>query len=150
MRYINLEKNRVVEGEYRFKELLKFVEDHKTVKIVWLAEDATAVISKIKYDPITNQLVGLLLPTNSKNGSPIPFSFIAKNAEVIRQIVNSEPCSKSVYVVLAQVLDERIPPFILQMYGTNGSFTGGDVIRRWHYTKSELERYKNVMGFFIY
>lgn len=73
VRYINEEKFRVVEGEYRFKELAKFIEDHKTIKSIWLSEDATAVISKIKYDPATNQLVGILLPTNTSNGSPIPF-----------------------------------------------------------------------------
>lgn len=67
------------------------------------------------------------------------FSFIAKNEEAIRQFVR-EPCSKSVYVIMAQVLDERVPPFILQIFGTNGSFKGGDVIRRWHYTKYELQR----------
>lgn len=73
MRYINEEKNRVVEGQYRFKELSTFIADHKTVKTVWLSEDATAVISKIKYDSNTNQLVGIVLPTNNDNGSPITF-----------------------------------------------------------------------------
>lgn len=70
----------------------------------------------------------------------IIFSFIAKDFQNIKRFVQ-EPCSKSVYVIMAQVLDERVPPFILQMFGTNGSFTGGDVIRRWHYTKDELEKY---------
>lgn len=74
MRCINDLKTRVVEGELRSKELMKYLDEHKTKKIVWISEDATAIISKIKYDPITNQLVGILLPIN-KNGNPIPFRY---------------------------------------------------------------------------
>lgn len=72
VRCVNDLKTRVVEGELRTKELMKYLDAHKTEKIVWISEDATAIISKIKYDPITNQLVGVLLPFN-KNGNPIPF-----------------------------------------------------------------------------
>lgn len=46
-----------------------------------------------------------------------------------------------VYVVMAQASNERVPPFILLMHGTNNKFTAGDVVRRWHFTKTELERY---------
>lgn len=62
---------RVNEGELRCKELAKFLDDHKSKKIVWLSEDATAITPTIKYDSKTNQLVGILLPKN-KNGCPIP------------------------------------------------------------------------------
>lgn len=68
------------------------------------------------------------------------FSFIAKNADAIKKCI-SEPISRNVYVVMAQPIDERVPPFILQMYGTNGTFTAQDVVRRWHFTKLELEKY---------
>lgn len=71
MRCINNTKVRVNEGELRCKELAKFLDDHNTKKVVWLSEDATALMPKIKYDPTTDQIVGILLPTN-KNGLPIP------------------------------------------------------------------------------
>lgn len=67
-------------------------------------------------------------------------SFIAEDSEARKRFVQ-EPFSKSVYVIMAQALDERVPPFVLQIYGTNGSFTACDVIRRWHHTKAELEKY---------
>lgn len=60
------------EGELRSKELAEFLEEHETKKIVWISEDATAINPKIKYDPKTNQIVGILLPTN-ENGLPVPF-----------------------------------------------------------------------------
>lgn len=72
-----------------------------------------------------------------------PFSFIADDAETIRKYVNAPktyPKSKLVNVVMAQALDERIPPFILQMYGTNNKFNAVNVVNRWQFMKSELER----------
>lgn len=68
------------------------------------------------------------------------FSFIAKDAETIRDLIN-EPTYRLVYVVMAQALDERVPPFVLQMYGTNNTFRAIDVIHRWHFTKTELQRF---------
>lgn len=166
VRCIDDTKNRVTEGVLRSEELEKYLDRHKTSKTVWLSEDATAIVPKIKYDSATNQLVGILLPTN-KNGCPTPFryslsyfkysvdrrtygffglffSFIAKDAKSIEKYVR-EPYCKSVYVIMAQALNENVPPFILQMFGTNGQFTACDVIRRWNYTKSELEKYVNIV-----
>lgn len=137
VRCIDDNKSRVIEGQLRCVELSTYLNNLNAVKKIWLAEDATAIIRKISYDPATNQLVGLLLPLN-KCGCPISFSFLAKNADTIKELVQS-PQSKSVYVIMAQALDETIPPFILQMFGTNNQFTALDVVRRWEYTKSQLE-----------
>lgn len=67
-------------------------------------------------------------------------SFLAKDAESIKEFVKM-PTSKSVYLVMAQALDEKVPPFILQIYGSDAKFTAEDTVRRWHYTKLELEKY---------
>lgn len=66
-------------------------------------------------------------------------SFIAKDAETIKRYVR-EPISRTVYVIMAQALDEKVPPFILQIFGCNGSFTAREVVDRWNYTKHELEK----------
>lgn len=137
MRCIDDNKSRVIEGQLRCVELSAYLTNVNTVKKVWLSEDATAIIRRISYDPKTNQLIGILLPLN-KDGCPIPFSFLAKDADTIKQYVQL-PQSKSVYVVMAQPLDEAVPPFILQMFGTNNQFCSEDVIRRWDYTKLQLE-----------
>lgn len=75
-------------------------------------------------------------------------SFIAKDAEAIKRFVQ-ETCCRSVYVIMAQALDERVPPFVLQMFGTNGSFTACDIIRRWHHTKAELKKYVIIYRDFV-
>lgn len=70
-------------------------------------------------------------------------SFIAKDADTIKDFVKDPekyPKAKSVYVVMAQAIDECVPPFILQLYGTNGKFKACDTVRRWHQMKIELAR----------
>lgn len=72
MRCIDENKTRVVEGKLRCEELYRYLDNLNAVKTVWLSEDATAIVSKATYDPITNQIVGIVLPLNHY-GSPIPF-----------------------------------------------------------------------------
>lgn len=65
------------------------------------------------------------------------FSFEATNAEAMKRHVKGS-MSRFVNTMIAQVLDEKIPPFILQIYGTNSEFTACDTVQRWNYTKTEL------------
>lgn len=73
MSNIYASQSRVNEGELRCEQLAQFIDDHKTKRNVWLSEDGTAIVPTIKYDSKTNQLVGILLPTNN-HGCPIPFT----------------------------------------------------------------------------
>lgn len=68
------------------------------------------------------------------------YSFPATDVETIKRFVN-EPKSKSVYVIIAQALDERVPPFILQIFGTNAKFDAYVITQRWQYTRLELQKY---------
>lgn len=106
---------------------------------MWLCEDATGINVKVEYDPITNQLVGLVLPINLKTGLPESFTFIAKSAEDIQRMITS-PKSTHVYVVLAQPLKEHVPPFVLQIFGTDNRFKGQNVVQRWDHTIDELKK----------
>lgn len=72
VRCIEDNKTHVIEGDLRSEELSIYLEQQKTIKKVWLSEDATAIVPKITYDPKSNQLVGLLLPFN-ETGCPIKF-----------------------------------------------------------------------------
>lgn len=139
MRYIDQNKTRIIEGRLRTEELSNYLDKMGAVKSVWLSEDATAIISRVKYDPKTNQMIGLLLPIDKDNGCPTPFSFLATDADTIEKYLKL-PMSHSVYLVMAQPLDEKVPPFVLQMFGTNQQFKSTDVNKRWLYMKSELER----------
>lgn len=139
MRFVNERKNRIIEGELRIKELLEHLNKFNCSKNIWLAEDASGIIQKIEYDVHTNQLIGLLLPVNSKTGQPIPFSFMANTANNIEMYVKSL-LSTLVYIVTAQPLKQNVPPFILQIFGTNNKFNTQQVLQRWQYTIKELEK----------
>lgn len=93
----------------------------------------------VKYDPCHNHLVGLLLPMDSQNGCPITSSYKVKTVEEIENILAIEKASL-VYTVLAKSLDMRVPPFCLQLFGTNNSFSASDVRSRWAYTVDQLEK----------
>lgn len=139
MRCINENKTPIVEGQLRAKELSEYLDRMKTVKHIWLSEDATAILMKVDYDPSTNQLIGIVLPNDKTTGCPKPFTFMATDAETIKRHLMREK-STVIYVVMAQPIDETIPPFVLQMSGSNNRFNSHDVIKRWNYTKNELEK----------
>lgn len=111
----------------------------KLDKYVWISEDGTGIVKKIEYDPSSNQIVGLVLPTNSTTGMPIAFSFLARSASEIEKHVQNT-LSSTVYVVLAQPIKENIPPFVLQIFGTDNKFTGKDVHHRWSHIIQECTR----------
>lgn len=139
VRCIGEHKSRVVEGEIRAKELAEYLTKMSCTKHVWISEDATVITSKVTYDPSTNQLVGLVLPTDTITGCPKAFTYIASNAESIKQHLMKAK-SSVVYVVMAQPLDEKVPPFVLQMFGSDNKFQTTDVLKRWKHTSIELEK----------
>lgn len=138
VKHIQKDKDRIIEGELRCKQLVDYLERINAPKCVFLSEDGSGIIQKIVYDAHSNQLVGLMLPFND-NGMPEMFSFEAKTAEEIEQYIQL-PQSTLVYIVVAQPLKIGAAPFILQLYGTNNTFTTTDVLNRWVYTASELNK----------
>lgn len=138
--YISRSKCRIIEGQLRCQELANYLDKMDLPKCVWICEDGSGINAKTEYDPYTNQLIGLVLPTNPKTGNPIPFTFIVDSAEDIQKHTK-QPLSTLVYAVLALPLQPDAPPFVLQIYGTNNTFTGDQVLNRWKYTIKELQKY---------
>lgn len=54
-RFISDSGPRVIEGEIRTCELLKYLKNRNLPLQVSLSEDATRITAKISYDPLTNQ-----------------------------------------------------------------------------------------------
>lgn len=139
VRSVNENKPRIIEGQIRAKELDEYLTKMKCSKHVWLSEDATVITSKVTYDPKTNQLIGLVLPTDEATGCPRSFTYIASDAEYIKQhLMHSK--STVVYVVMAQPIDEKFPPVVLQMFGSDNKFDTTQVLKRWAHTKTQLEK----------
>lgn len=140
MSYISQNKQRIIEGELRCEQLLKYLDGLKVKKSVWLSEDATGIVSKVEYDPSTNQLIGLVLPINAETGMPISFSFKATSHNEIQRFMESAEKSKLLYVVMAQPLIEHAPPFVLQLFFTKNQFSTLDVVKRLQFTAQELKK----------
>lgn len=137
--YINQNKTTIIEGELRIKELNHYLECLKLEKLVWLCEDGSSIVSKVDFDPKTNQMVGLVLPFNSSTGMPITFTYLAENEDEIYKNMRSR-MSSHVYLVMAQPMMIGVPPFIIQLFGTDNTFKTQNVLLRWKFIKAELER----------
>lgn len=129
----------MIEGELRCAELLEYLEKLNLPKCVWLSEDGTGINSKIEYDKLSDQIVGLVLPTNKTTGMPETLSFLANSFEDIEAHCKKK-MSTLLYAVLAQPLQPGIPPFVLTIFGTDNTFETVDVVRRWAYITEELEK----------
>lgn len=141
VRCITKIKSPIIEGQIRAKELSEYLDNLQAVKVVWISEDATAILTKVVYDPSTNQLIGIVLPIDKTTGCPDSFTFMATDAEKIKQHLMHER-SNMVYLVMGQPLDERIPPFVIQMFGSSNKFDSQDVVKRWNFVESELKRFE--------
>lgn len=84
-------------------------------------------------------MIGLVLPINKTNGMPQLKTFIAESAEKMKEYLE-RPLSTLVYIVAAQPLKEKTPPFILQIFGTDNKFDKNVVGKRWEYTMDELKK----------
>lgn len=112
----------------------------KAPKKVWISEDASGIVSTVSFDSRTNQLIGLVLPTNYRTGMPTPFSFTPQSLKEIEEQIKQNGKSSLVYIVLAQPLLDNTPPFILQIFGTDNRFKSRDILLRWKHTEDQLSR----------
>lgn len=138
MDYINKNKRRIVEGKLRCEELAAYLNKIKAPKTVWLSEDASGIMPKICYDSTTNQMVGLVLPLDEQS-MPILYSYKPKSIQDI-ELFSKAQKSTQIYIVMAQPIKPNTPPFILQMFGVDMTFTALNVAQRWEYTKRELQK----------
>lgn len=144
MNYISQKKQKIIEGELRCKELADYLEKLNAPKQIWLCEDGTGIVAKVSYDSTTNQLIGIVLPTCQKTGIPASFTFTPQSMDDIKKQIEKNPKSTHLYMVLAQPIKDNVPPFILQVFGTDNTFKTSDVLKRWQHTKDQLARY-NVL-----
>lgn len=139
-RYIKVSKCRIVEGELRSAELLKYLKDRDLPLAIALSEDATRIVGRIQYDSISNQIVGFVLPIDKKTGMPLTGAYPARNAEEILQIFSKgHSISSFIIAIMAQPLVD-VPPFCLAMFGSDSKYSSEDVEKRWKHITNELAK----------
>lgn len=143
MSHLQTDKKTIIEGELRC-ELLKNHLVNSQLKIspnaqpdmsVFLSEDGSGTVKRITFDPVTKQVIGIVLPLG-ENGMPQCMTFRPKSANDVEEIMKLDK-SYLVYIMIAQSMCPNVPPFILHIFGTNNKFKKKDVLRRWEYVYSK-------------
>lgn len=136
----------VIEGEFRFDKLSTYLTENGLPRLVWCEEDGTRVLSRIRYDPSTNQLVGFV-PHLDDRGLPLCKCYEATSIERIEEIFRTEVTSNYAYVIMAQPLAD-VPPFCVSIFGTNNKFNTSHVTARWKWMINEAKKHDiTIMGF---
>lgn len=117
---------------------MKYLNQHNAGNDVWICEDGSGLIPKVLYDPASDELIGMTLPIVNGTGCPKRFESTTSNEEEIKKFCSMTK-SSHVYLVLAIPLKEGVPPYILQLYGTDNRFNSENVVNRWNYTIEELK-----------
>lgn len=130
---------KITEGQLRCEELKSYLQKIGAPLVVWLSEDGSGIVRRVVYDVSSNKLIGLTLPINELTGMPICSTYLATSISEIENHMKKQKCSL-VYIVMAQPVKVKSPPFLLQIFGTDNKFSCLDVTNRWKYTLEQLEK----------
>lgn len=136
---VNKDYSIIKDGEFRFNQLLHYLQKHSYPKIIAVGEDATRVISRIDYDSCTDQLVGFVLPVDG-NGLPIQNSFTASSVDVIENHFLNGNVAKYAFTYMAQPLSRNASPFVLACFSSSNQFTAELVLQRWRHIQVECAK----------
>ena len=128
----------LTEGEFRFDKLSAHLDAYKSPRIISISEDATRIICRIEYDANSDKLVGFVLPVDD-NFLPITESFYAASFEEIEQMFINQHKATYAYIYMAQPMSSSVPPFCLNIIGTNNRFDATAVLSRWKHMISECK-----------
>lgn len=129
--------DRLIEGELRCGALVEYLKKRSLPTIVALSEDATRINGPVQYDPVSNEIIGFVLPTDDENGMPIPHSFPARSCdEMIKHFSSSNSVANFVNVVMAKPF-ANVRPFCLLLFCSHSKFTAESVVKRWKYIAAE-------------
>lgn len=140
MKYINQNKNHLTEGHLRCMELKTYLQKVGAPDMVWLSEDGSGIIRRAVYDVRSNKLVGINFPIDSLTGMPLTESYLARTLSDISKHMKNQ-LSSLVYLIMAQPVKPKCPPFVLQLFGTDNKFTSQNVLDRWEFTIQELKKW---------
>lgn len=123
----------IIEGELQIKGLIRHFEETgctQNDRKVWIAEDATSIISRVEYMPSTGQIVGFVPKIVPGTGMPALHSFPATSLSAVKNYFDEHKKSKSVYALVAVPLNSKASAYILSVFGTTNQFTSEEVLDR--------------------
>ncbi|CAF4442657.1 unnamed protein product [Rotaria sp. Silwood2] len=123
---------RALEGEFRYNDMIKYMSTIDS-KFAFYAEDCTTVQRKVVYDTRSNSFVDFTPPLD-EYGMPPMSHFQTNSIEDLKRWFEQEDISNLLNLYMIQPIhsnNQKISPYALAAYGTNGKYTSFDIIRRW-------------------
>ena len=146
LRYL-YEQKPPLEGDFMFKEFSENVKENGDATKVWVSEDDTKITEGLSYNKYQNTIIGFKLPTDKETGTPKIDYFKFTSVDAVRKYLREHQVSSYAKLLAVRALNRDSKPFILSVYGTNGSDVSEDIIKRWKYIVAELEKVGiQVMG----
>lgn len=128
----------VVEGEFRGREYVEFCHKHGFDTTCALSEDGTRIEAVPTYDIKTKKIVGFV-PKLGADGFPISNQYVVKNNKDIEKLYETEEKSNTLYIIMAQSISHKAPPFCLCAFSTNNKFTWDQVTNRFNFMITKLK-----------
>lgn len=139
---------KTIEGDLKCSELKTFLQSRNYPMKIFISEDQTAILKRIRYNSTSNQMVGFVCQTSKTSGFPIQNQYQINSVKDIQHAFQNEAIAQNAYTFMAQPLVNGAPAFCLTIFGSNNKFSAEDVLTRWNYLKNELKSYGiSVMGF---
>jgi hypothetical protein len=140
---------RALEGQFRYSDMKEYLTTVDST-FAYCAEDSTSAVRKIVYDVQSNAFVGFTLPLD-EYGMPRVQHFQTNSFKELKSWFEEKDFSHLINLHMIQpicVRNEKMSPFALAAYGTNGKYTNLDVIRRWFKIFEEsLHRGVRILGY---
>lgn len=114
----------ITEGELQLDSLKNALISRGLPLSVWLSEDDTKLLSVLKYNSKTNEIIGLDLPIGD-NGMPITGSYRFTSIKTAMACIKKNPMSTYLKLVVARALQKDGYKFMLLAYGTSAGGAGG-------------------------
>jgi hypothetical protein len=87
-RKVNSDYQVILEGEFRFDELLLHLKNYNSPLIVSIGEDATRLNARVDYDHVTDRLFGFVMPVNEQ-ALPMTDTYLATSFTAIENFFSN-------------------------------------------------------------
>lgn len=134
------------EGAFQFEEVADFIGKQGWAREVWIAEDDTKLLERLKYNESDDTIIGLELPLD-ENGVPKTSFFKFSKISAVKKYLEEYPKTSYAKLLSCRSLDPNSSPLILVVYGTQGTDQSAGVGLRWRYVFESLKKVGlTVMG----
>lgn len=120
-------------------ELKKFLIRNKYPFDICWSEDATRITGGVEYKSSTDSLSGLVAPMDI-NGMPLQKIFHCSSPAKVIEDMRKHPVGRNVHVCMAQPMMKNSAPFCTLFFCTDNKFSSQDVMNRWNWIKTELDK----------